>query len=143
MLTDEIGQIEAAARYAYACLAGSVVDRWVDWPCKVGTFVLDSGFRWGQSHSFANEGDTICLDQELFGISARVDDDAAATGCGVDRSLDRLTCSDTNRLIASFLSCRFRSAQHRYSSAVACQTFGFWQSRSTNEWHEQCNEEDF
>jgi len=78
----------------------------------------------------------------LFGIGASVDDDAAATRRGVDRSLDRLASSDTNRLIASFLSYRFRSVRHRCGVIVVCQTFGFWQSRSTNEWHEQCNEED-
>ena len=47
VLVDEVGQIEAATSYANACLAGSVVvGLWVDWPCKIGTFVLDSGFRW-------------------------------------------------------------------------------------------------
>ena len=91
MLVDEIGKIEAATCYAYTGLAGSGVGRRTDWPCKIGTFVLDSGFWWGQGHSIADEGDAVCLDQELFGISARVNDNATSPGCAVDRSLNLLT----------------------------------------------------
>lgn len=143
VLTDEVGQIEAAAGYAYACLTRRGVGGWVDRACKTGTFVLNWGVLWGQDHSFADEGDAIGLDQELLSVGARVDDDAAATGCVIDRCLDRLVVSDTNRLVVSFPGCRYRSVRHQYGVVVARQTFSFGQRRSTNERHEQCNEEYF
>lgn len=111
MLVDKVGDVKPTAGYAYACLARSEVSRWLDWTCKIGAFVLDWRILWGQSHSIANEGDAVCFDQELFGVSAGVDNDATATGCGVNRGLDRLASSDTNRLIASLSSCRCRSAR--------------------------------
>jgi len=110
VLADEVRQLKAAACYTHACLARCIVSGWVDWACKAGTFILDRGFRWGQGHSFADEGDAVCLDQELFGISARIDDDAAASECGVDCSLDRLASANANRLVVSFPSCGLRSA---------------------------------
>jgi hypothetical protein len=54
----------------------------------------------------------------LFGVSAGVDDDAAATGCGVDRGLDRLASSDTNCLIASSPSYRYWSARRCHHGVV-------------------------
>lgn len=115
MLVDKVGDVKPTAGYAYACLARSEVSRWLDWTCKIGAFVLDWRILWGQSHSIANEGDAVCFDQELFGVSAGVDNDATATGCGVNRGLDRLAGSDTNCLITSFPSCSFWSARHSYS----------------------------
>lgn len=118
MLVDEIGYVKPTASYTYACLARSQVGGWTDWTCKIGAFVLDRKFCWCQGHSVADEGDAVCLDQELFGVSAGVDDDAAATGCGVDRGLDRLAGSDTNCLIASFPSYRYRLARRCYHGVV-------------------------
>lgn len=118
VLIDKVGDVKSTASYTYACLARSEVGGWTDWTCKIGAFVLDRRFLWSQGHSVADEGDAVCLDQELFGVSAGVDDDAAATGCGVDRGLDRLASSDTNCLIASSPSYRYWSARRCHHGVV-------------------------